>query len=842
MLKALISLIFGVIMFIEKVKEIVYKVNHLKKTKDNTLPDNSYFLDDGSVLCYPRKYGDSRYPYQTDGLVLFAHTNGYIDVTEGMFNVFRQAHYNEDTVIGFFGGIENDGDYIPVSITGAGQVYGDNYVRYTVFTPTAVYYITEAESVVFAVRAYVDADKHLRFTMGAYNKGETKEVYLTSFFEPMLRYIAAEGFFNRMTKYGKRFGNGSYIVKSLNACMDCLSVRYKVTGNITKEYHTTSKGDFIGYKGRCLANAESLKNGYFEKCVSNTNTTELPIVSDMLYFELTEGESARVDYEMLVTDKELNAELFTMSAINIEDSEKALVEMSEKEGDIYNNLKFGFEGWENDRIGSGVLNRFLEYVKRQVSLCALGKNYAGNMLGIRDVFQQLESSLMWDKDASRAQIVKVMNYILDDGRAPRQISFPTVEKPIPEMDLRPYIDQGPWIIETIYSYLAFTGDYSILDEECTYYHAEATFGPLSLSDKKSSILCHMVDIVNYLVSKIDPETGCLRALWGDWNDALDGLGHTKDEGKEFGSGVSVMATEQLYSALNKMIEILETVGQMPETVLTYTDIAQKLSKSYRANAITEEGGINRVLHGWGDKREYYVGSYKDYDGKSRISLTAHAFAAISGLTEEYPELKEDIVKNILSLDSKYGLLTFDESFDEIDPRVGRISTITPGTYENKAAYAHASTFGIMALFMMGRSKEAWQQLEKTMVITHGNPTMTTFVMPNSYCYNEDYSIDGVSMGDWYTGSGTVLLKELVKYGFGIQPALDKLCIKPPKYFPCEKAELAINIDGKKLTFEIQGMGEKQRHIYFDGDDITEADGCTYINKALLQNGMKFIIK
>ncbi|MBR4880507.1 MAG: hypothetical protein IKU19_01150 [Clostridia bacterium] len=829
-------------MFIEKVKEIVSKVNDLRKTKDNTLPDNSYFLDDGSVLCYPRKYGDSRYPYQTDGLVLFAHTNGYIDVTEGMFNVFRQAHYNEDTVIGFFGGLKRDDAYMPVSITGAAQAYGDSFNRYTVFTPTAVYYITEAEDVIFAVRAYVDPDKHLRFTMGALNTGDQKEVYITSFFEPMLRYIAAEGFFNRMTKYGKRFANGSYLHKSLNMCMDCLSVRYKVTGTPTKEYHTTSKGDFLGYKGRCLSNAESLKNGCFEKCVSNTNTTELPITADMLYFDLAKGESARVDYEMLVTDKELNAELFTMSQIYIEDAEKALLEMSQKESRIYDNLKIGFEGWDEERIGSGVINRFLEYVKRQVSLCALGKNYAGNMLGIRDVFQQLESSLMWDPKASRAQIVKVMNYILDDGRAPRQISFPTAEKPVPEFDLRPYIDQGPWIIETIYSYLAFTGDYSILDEECTYYHTDSTFGPLSLSEIKSSILEHMIDITNYLVSKIDTETFCLRALWGDWNDALDGLGHTKDEGKEFGSGVSVMATEQLYSALNKMIDILYTREGMQDTILTYTDIAKKLAKGYRNNAITEENGIKRVLHGWGDKKEYYVGSYNDYDEKSRISLTAHAFAAISGLVDEYPELKDDIIANILSLDSKYGLLTFDQAFAEIDPRVGRISTITPGTYENNAAYAHASTFGIMALFIMGRSKEAWDQLEKTMVITHDNPTMTTFVMPNSYCYSEKYSIDGVSMGDWYTGSGTVLLKELVKYGFGIQPTLEMLYIKPPKYFPCEKAELEIKINGKQLYFEIQGKGEKDRRVYFDGEDICWDDGFCALDKLHLQDGMRFIIK
>lgn len=829
-------------MFIEKIKEIVSKVHSLDKTKDNTLPDNSYFMDDASVLCYPRKYGDSRYPYHNDGLVMFAHTSGYIDVTEGMFNVFRQAHYNEDSVIGFFAGEKNGDAYTPISISGAAQQLCDSNTRYTVFTPTCVYYIAEGNEAIYALRAYVDPQKHLRFTAGVINNGQEREIYLASFFEPMLRYIDAEGFFNRMTKYGKRFSNGAYLMKSLNACFDCLSVRTEVTGNIAKEYHTTAKRDFLGYKGRCLTNAESLKKGCFEIQAESTNTADLPIISDMIHFSLKKGEWGRMDYEMLIVPDELKAELFTMSKIDIEAGEKALKEMSEAEPLSYNSLKFNFEGWEEERIGSGVLNRFLEYVKRQVSLCALGKNYAGNMLGIRDVFQQLESSLMWDPAASRAQIVRVMNYILDDGRAPRQISFPTAEKPIPDMDLRPYIDQGPWIIEAIYSYLAFTGDYSILWEECGYYHAESTFGPLSQSELKSDILCHMVDITNYLVSKIDLESGCLRALWGDWNDALDGLGRTNDQGAEFGSGVSVMATEQLYCTLNRMIEILEATEKMPDIELTYRDIADKLAKSYRKNAIAEENGVKRVLHGWGDKRSYYVGSYNDYDGKSRISLTANAFAAISGLCEEYPELSEDVVKNILSLDSKYGLLTFDASFDEIDARVGRISTITPGTYENKAAYAHASTFGIMALFILGHSEEAWRQLEKTMVITHNNATMTTFVMPNSYCFNEEYSIDGVSMGDWYTGSGTVLLKELVRYGFGVQPNLEALYIVPPKYFPCDKAGLNINIDGKAITVNIYGKGERERRIYIDGTD-TEVDyGYVYIDKPELYDGMVIDIK
>lgn len=824
-------------------------VRDLKATKENTLPDNSYFLPDSSVLCYPRKYGESRYPYYSDGLVMFARSSGYIDINEGTFHVFRTANYNEDAVIGFFAGEERKEGYFPLSVLGAGkQLFEPEDVkRYTVYSPECVYYIVESSSCIYAVRGYVDADKHIRFTMGAVNRAEEKKIYLASYFEPMLRYIAAEGFFNRMTKHSKLLPNGSYIMKSLNACYDCLSIRVACGGNVTEKYSTTAKRTFLGLKGGCLANAEALKNGKPDFTVTNTNTTDLPVACDFYHFDLKAGESARVDYELLVTADELIAECFALGKVDAEAADLELGRSAKAEKAENAELKANFGKWEEERIGGGVLNNFLDYVKRQISLCALGKSYAESMLGIRDVFQQLEASLIWQSERSRAQIVKVMNYILEDGRAPRQISFPSSEKPVPDMDLRPYIDQGPWIIDTLYTYLAFTGDSSILDEECSYYRVENTLGPVLESDRRDSILEHLCAITDYLVSNITPETGLLRALWGDWNDAIDGIGRTKDEGAEFGSGVSVMASAQLYCALDKMAKILKMKGN-EEKAEEYLEIRRALGESYRENAVCEELGVKRILHGWGDKREYFAGSYEDYDGKSRISLTAHAFAVISDITRKYPELRADIIKNILSLDSKYGLLTFSESFDEIDARIGRISTITPGTYENKAAYVHASTFGIMALFLLGESRQAWRQLEKSMVITHDNATLTTFVMPNSYCASEEYFIDGVSMGDWYTGSGTVLIKELVRFGFGVDPDLCGLRIAPPVYFPCEDASLDLTVKGRKIRVNVYGAGEQQRRIYLNGNDITGGfdeqmkTNTAYIPENELTDGMVIDIK
>ena len=104
-----------------EILNLVNKVNGLKKSKDNTLPVNSFFLDKDEILCYSNEVGDSRYPYYQDGLVLFAHSDGYIDCIEGDFNIFKVAHYNEDASVAFFGGEKYKDGFMPVSITGAGR-------------------------------------------------------------------------------------------------------------------------------------------------------------------------------------------------------------------------------------------------------------------------------------------------------------------------------------------------------------------------------------------------------------------------------------------------------------------------------------------------------------------------------------------------------------------------------------------------------------------------------------------------------------------------------------------------------------------------------------------------
>ncbi len=805
----------------EEILKISQEVHALKKDSSNELPDNSYFLKDSKILCYRRKYGDTRYPYCNDGLVLFAHADGRVDCVEGVLNIFKIQDYSEDTPVCFFAGEKMEDGFFPYSVTGAAaQLFEpEGTERYTVYTPACVYYITETPKAIFAARIYVDENKHIRFSVGAVNKVEKREIYLSAFFEPFLRYDPHENFYQRMTKYGEHYENGNYLIYTRNKVFDCMAINVYPEGEIVKRHFTTAKKTVLGHKGGNLTNALAEKNGCFDSEISETNTTDIACAADIIHFDFPENAFVSIDYDVFVTDDKSKAEEFIQNGRKDANEEEKLKEALIAENAKLDTLDICFEDWHNDKINANVLNRFLKCVQKQVSFCALGKNYWEPLLGIRDVFQQLESALMWQPEDSRKQIVKVMDYILDSGRPPRQISFVTKEKPVPDMDLRPFIDQGFWVISTLHTYLAFTGDMTVLDEICGYYTAEKTFGPLSRSDEKDSILCHLIRITEFLVSNLDEKTHCIHALWGDWNDALDALGRTKDPEKEFGDGVSMMATQQLYLSLEQMCDILKYADKHTELIAKYEQIREKIAEGFIKNAVAEKDGAKRVVHGWGENRSYFVGSFEDYDGAERLSLTSNAFFAISGMHKKFPDLCDDISKNIISMDSKYGLLTFDKPFMEYSEKIGRLSTITPGTYENCCAYVHASTFGILALFNMGCSEKAWEYMEKAMVITHKNATRTTFVMPNSYCNTEKYSADGDSMGDWYTGSGTVLMKDIVKGGFGIIPTMDGVIISPAAYIPAKKVSMKLRIKGKNITIIYENKNNKKREIFLNSEKL-----------------------
>ena len=104
--------------------EIYNKVKALEASTDKeklAMPSDCYFLNKDEVLCYPKKLGDGRHPYQIDGLTLWAYSGGSISVEESQFNLFLPSYEGYEANIAFFFGEKMDDGYFPVSITGIGK-------------------------------------------------------------------------------------------------------------------------------------------------------------------------------------------------------------------------------------------------------------------------------------------------------------------------------------------------------------------------------------------------------------------------------------------------------------------------------------------------------------------------------------------------------------------------------------------------------------------------------------------------------------------------------------------------------------------------------------------------
>lgn len=794
-----------------ELQTIAKKVHALQADKEKRaagkLPSNAFFLNADEIVCFPRAFGDSRYPYAFDGLTLWAHASGNIKIEESAFNILLDWENTGEPNLAFFFGLPNNADYFPVSITGAAkQPREQNINRYTVYTPFAAYYIAESDALDGCVRLSVDGNKNVKIKVELHNKsGKEIKTYIAAYMNLYLRHGSTQDIETKWYKScradadGFTFFTGEYPNRNVRM-QHYAKIRRDYGGKVSG---TTSSSGFKGAQSNQLYASESLFEGKIRREKTYTEFTENAIAADMLPLELKACESVAVTYTISIADDEKTVAV-------------AAAKAEKKIENVYADipaLKIATDG----SINETALTYFLHNVLRQTEFCSRAKNYAGELIGIRDIFQQLECALLWIPDYCRGKIIEALGFIGEDGRAPRQYTYPRSKDVPPKMDLRKFIDQGVWIISTVYTYLAVTGDFSILNETCGYY--KLSDDTVAYSDKRDSVLEHLIRIADFLISNLDEETDCLHALYGDWNDALDGLGKTDDKGKDYGTGVSVMATMQLYKNCNELTEILTYEKEYADKIKTYKATAARIEKGLRKYAIDEnKDGDKKILHGWGDKRAYKVGGYCDNDGKSRDSATSNAFWVLSGMNEKQ-DMRAYILQAFDRLDSKYGIKTFEPYFEPNNDKVGRITRLPKGTAENAATYIHATLFAIWALYKLGEYTKAEEQLKKILPLPHDFISTTPFVMPNSYVYNEEKGFDGESMSDWFTGSGAVLGKVLFLEIFGLRPDLNGLTIAPAKSTLFRELKTVLHFKSGELEIFYKNMGAGKRKITVNGKTI-----------------------
>ncbi len=547
------------------------------------------------------------------------------------------------------------------------------------------------------------------------------------------------------------------------------------------------------------------------------------IVGDLLSLTLPTDSYFRADYVFSVPESRDILDLELERPIGAVEADFALRNVRRQTRQAHH-LSMLVSGPSISETDANTFNQFLPFLKKQVEVCALLNGYMNpspnSLIGFRDVLQAIDGHVFNRPQESRRKILEVFNHVLVNGRCPRQYSLPINGLP-GKADLRKFIDQGVWAISTVYNYLAVTGDSSLLEEIVGYHQVHGSDdSEMSPAGERDTLLEHLLRIMDYLARQRDPETGLVLALYGDWNDALDGLGTPSDPQEEFGTGVSAMTSLQVYKNSAEMLQILSRFapGRFEEHVTRYGRLREQLREGLMKYLIVSQGDQRRILHGWGDQRQYFVGSFRDSDGLARDGLTSNAFWVLSGMLDEDPLMKEDILAALERLDSTYGFRTFAPGFASDARGVGRITKLPRGTAENGATYIHATTFAIAALFRMGEAKKAWEQIRKILPFSshHKDPSHSPFVMPNSYVENLQLNLNGQSMNDWQTGSSNALLKLLVRYVCGFQPEMDHLCISPAAWHPFRSLELNGLAHGHRIQITHSVGKVSQREVELNG--------------------------
>ena len=835
----------------EHVLNLFDEINELNNNKENalSLPENAYFLKDGRIVCYERINGVARFPYGKDGFTAWVYSSGYISINESTFYLVLPSDEGKEPYMAFFAGEEKgDGTYRRISLLGAARNLEEGNVnRYVVYGKDAAYFLTESNTHKYGVRVFVTDEKKVCLSVVAINKtNDNLPIYLSSFINGLFKYADRE---NMETKWFKKveYNNDTFTFEShedLDRKTHVLNfgvIKRKLYNEYLKLDNTTSRSIYAGGKENSISVSKPLYYGKFEKEKVVTHFTDTAVAADLIHYETKSNEMVREDYYIEFTHTKDEFEAMVKYDLNNFDSDNYLANLTNALNDKYSKesmLSIEFSQFNNPMINSLTLNEFLKYVIYQTEYCGLAKNSGAVFLGVRDVMQQIDAALMWNPDDCRKKILEVLDYIDPSGNPPRQYSIPP-KGSIPRMDLRPFIDQGVWIVSTIYNYIAYTNDYSILDEEVGYYERQASGGVLR-SEIVDSVLDHLIRIMDYLVTHIDSDSKCLRAMYGDWNDALDGLG-ISTKGEEYGNGVSIMTTFQLYRNLDEMIELLTKINKHPELVELYKNTKLDLIEGVKSNAIVSNNDEKRILHGWGEDHTYEVGGFNDVDGLDRDSLTVNAFYYISGINENNLIEKKHILNAYSRLDSKYGLKTFHPYFAPGVKGVGRIVNLPKGTAENGATYIHATLFGILSLFKMDEGELAFKQLYKILPLTHDILSTTPFVMPNSYSYNTEAGMDGESMSDWYTGSANTLIKSLVRGMFGINPTLYGLVISPSHYIDCKNAKLSLMVKDSFVNVSYMTTNNKVSKIDINGE-VSDYNSSIYLDQKYLENNKTINIK
>ncbi len=415
-------------------------------------------------------------------------------------------------------------------------------------------------------------------------------------------------------------------------------------------------------------------------------------------------------------------------------------------------------------------------------------------IGYRDILQDLLGICDFESEYVRRMLLKTLSYQLEDGRAIRQYS----KFRGGGHDMRMYMDSPGWIADLLVRYLKESGDFSILEEQVPYFDMEL----LDPGDKTGSVYEHALKGVRSLADNTG-FNGLCKIGYGDWNDALSGIGGEK--------GVSVWLSCLCVYAAQRMYELSSYLGhsdiasEMSDIVKTMTD---------RINEYAWDGNwYIYAINGKGVP----IGSDKNAEGK--IHLNVNTWALFTGIAKAGGR-EDKVWKSIEKLATAFGHRLIWPSYTARSREdVGRIADQKPGMFENGSIYTHGESFYLYALITAGKIRECYDGFMSTIPSSLIQDISTgPRHQQSNFTVGPDHVNYGAQLFSNFTGSISWYRRVAEKL-IGLESDFDSLIVTPNGCELWGTYQVRKVWRGKKILVDVRCESTSDYKVKLNGKDV-----------------------